>query len=108
MDQFQAELAEMKASMAQFMTMMQGVVQGQEELRALAQRQEAVLPPPNRASPVGVPVHDNAAVAAHANDYIVGDELRGIRINRQPLAAETVNARATRAPIRHPAPLVDR
>ena len=42
MDQVQTELAEMRANMAQFMTMMQGVVQGQEELRALAQRLEAV------------------------------------------------------------------
>jgi hypothetical protein len=38
----------------------------------------------------------------------VGDELRGIRINRQPIAAETANVRATRAPVRHPALLVDR
>ncbi|KAI5427173.1 hypothetical protein KIW84_032553 [Lathyrus oleraceus] len=108
MDQMQAELAEMRANMAQFMTMMQGVVQGQEELRALAQRQEAVLPPASRASPVGVLVNDNVVAAAPVNDYAVGDELRGIRINRQPLAAETVNARMTRAPVRHPAPLVDR
>ncbi|KAI5437694.1 hypothetical protein KIW84_023711 [Lathyrus oleraceus] len=107
MDQVQAELAEMRANMAQFMTMMQGVVQGQEELRALAQIQEAVILPSNRASPVGVPVHENVA-AAPVNDYAVGDELWGIRIDGQPLAAETVNARATRAPIRHPAPLVDR
>jgi hypothetical protein len=35
MDQFQAELAEMRTNMTQFMNMMQGVVQGQEELRAL-------------------------------------------------------------------------
>ncbi|KAI5402664.1 hypothetical protein KIW84_050311 [Lathyrus oleraceus] len=63
---------------------------------------------PVRASPVGVLVNDNAAAAAPVNDYAVGDELRGIRINRQPLAAETVNARMTRAPVRHPAPLVDR
>ena len=54
MDQVQAELAEMRANMAQFMTMNEGVVQGQEELRALAQRQEAVLPPLSRASPGGV------------------------------------------------------
>ena len=67
-----------------------------------------MLPPPNRASPVGVPVHDNAAVVSPVNDYAGGDDLRGIRINGQPLAAETVNARATRAPVRHPAPLVDR
>jgi hypothetical protein len=32
MDQIQEELAEMRANMAQFMTMMQGVAQGQEEL----------------------------------------------------------------------------
>ena len=38
MDQDQAELAEMRANMAQFMHMMQGVAQGQEELRALVQR----------------------------------------------------------------------
>ncbi|KAI5426566.1 hypothetical protein KIW84_032124 [Lathyrus oleraceus] len=108
-NQVRAELAEMRANMAQFMTMMQGVVQGQEELRALAQRQEAVIPPSNRASLVGVPVHENVdAAAAPVNDYAVVDELRGIRINGQPLAAEPVNARATRAPIRHPAPLVDR
>ena len=88
--------------MAQFMTMMQGVVQGQEELRALAQRLEAVIPPVHRASPVGVPVHENAAVTILVNDYAVGDELRGIRISEQPLAAETVNVRATRAPVRHP------
>ncbi|KAI5406180.1 hypothetical protein KIW84_052792 [Lathyrus oleraceus] len=99
MDQVQTELAEMRANMAQFMTMMQGVVQGQEELGALAQRQEAVIPPASRASPVGVPVSDNAAAAAiPVNDYAVGDELRGIRINGQPLAAETVNVIATRAP----------
>ncbi|KAI5396101.1 hypothetical protein KIW84_062340 [Lathyrus oleraceus] len=108
MDQVQAELAEMRANMAQFMTMMQGVVQGQEELRALAQRQEAVILPPSRASPVGVPGNDNAAATVPVNEYVVGDELRGIRINGQPLAAETVNARMTRAPVRHPAPLVDR
>ncbi|KAI5415300.1 hypothetical protein KIW84_040662 [Lathyrus oleraceus] len=109
MDQVQAELAEMRANMAQFMTMMQGVVQGQEELCVLAQRQEAVIPPASRASPVGVLVNDNAAAATvPVNDYAVGDELRGIRINGQPLAVETVNARVTRAPVRHPAPLVDR
>ncbi|KAI5425654.1 hypothetical protein KIW84_031465 [Lathyrus oleraceus] len=109
MDQVQAELAEMRANMAQFMTMMQGVVQGQEELRALAQRQEAVLPPSSRASPGGVLVNDNVVAATvPVNDYAVGDELRGIRINGRPLAAETVNARMTRALVRHPAPLVDR
>ncbi|KAI5406182.1 hypothetical protein KIW84_052794 [Lathyrus oleraceus] len=70
MDQVQAELADMRANMAQFMTMMQGVVQGQEELRALAQRQEVVIPPSNRASPVDVPVHDNVAAAAPVNDYV--------------------------------------
>lgn len=69
MDQVQTELAEMRANMAQFMTMMQGVVQGQEELRALAQRLEAVIPPVHRASPVGVPVHENAAVTILVNDY---------------------------------------
>ncbi|XP_050881931.1 uncharacterized protein LOC127085460 isoform X2 [Lathyrus oleraceus] len=102
MDQVQTELAEMRANMAQFMTMMQGVVQGQEELRALAQRLEAVIPPVHRAPPVDVPVHENAAVTILVNDYAVGDELKGIRISEQPLAAETVNVRATRAPVRHP------
>ncbi|KAI5420520.1 hypothetical protein KIW84_044355 [Lathyrus oleraceus] len=38
MDQVQAELAEMRANMAQFIHMMQGVAPGQEELRALVQR----------------------------------------------------------------------
>ncbi|KAI5419673.1 hypothetical protein KIW84_043730 [Lathyrus oleraceus] len=98
MDQVQAELAEMRANMAQFMTMMQGVVQGQEELRALAQRLEAVIPPVHRAPPVDVPVHENAAATILVNDYAVDDELKGIRISEQPLAAETVNVRATRAP----------
>ena len=102
MDQVQAELAEMRANMAQFMNMMQGVVQGQEELRALAQRLEAVIPPVHRAPPVDVPVHENAAATILVNDYAVDDELRGIRIREQPLAAETVNVRATRAPVRHP------
>ena len=32
----------------------------------------------------------------------------GIRINGQPIAPETVNVRAARAPARQPAPLVDR
>jgi hypothetical protein len=102
MDQVQAELAEMRANMAQFMTMMQGVVQGQEELRALAQRLEAVISPVHRAPPVDVPVHENAAATILVNDYAVDDELKGIRISEQPLAAETVNVRATRAPVRHP------
>jgi len=84
--------------MAQFMSMMKGVVQGQEELRALAQRLEAVIPPVHRTSPVDVP----AAVTILVNDYAVGDELRRIRISEQPLAAETVNVRATCAPFRHP------
>ncbi|XP_050881572.1 uncharacterized protein LOC127085048 isoform X3 [Lathyrus oleraceus] len=106
MDQVQTELAGMRANMAQFMTMMQGVVQGQEELRALAQRQEVVIPTSNRASPVAAPAHETIHVAAPTNDYAVGDELEGIRINGQPLAAE-VNVRATRAPIRHPAPFVN-
>ncbi|KAI5408348.1 hypothetical protein KIW84_054248 [Lathyrus oleraceus] len=107
MDQAQNELAEMRANMAQFMTMMQGVAQGQEELRALVQRQETVIQASNRGSPAGIPVQENVA-AAPIHDYAVGDELRGIRINGQPLAAETVNVRATRAPVRHPAPIVDR
>jgi hypothetical protein len=102
MDQVQTELAEMRANMAQFMTMMQEVVQGQEELRALAQRLEAMIPPVHRASPVDVPVHENAAVTILINDYAVSDELRRIIISEQPLAAETVNIRATRAPVRHP------
>ena len=51
MDQVQAELAEMRANMAQFMHMMQGVVQGQEELQALVQKQEAAIPPVNHALP---------------------------------------------------------
>ncbi|KAI5441662.1 hypothetical protein KIW84_010934 [Lathyrus oleraceus] len=99
MDQVQAELAEMRANMAQFMTMMQGVVQGQEELRALAQRLEAVIPPVHRAPPVDVPVHENAAVTILVDDCAVSDELKGIRISEQPLAAETVNVRATCAPV---------
>jgi hypothetical protein len=102
MDQVQTELAEMRANMAQFMTMMQGVVQGQEELRALAQRQEAMILPPSRASPEGVPVNDQiAAVTIPVNNYDVDDDLRGIIINGQPLATETVNVRATRTPVRH-------
>ncbi|KAI5398981.1 hypothetical protein KIW84_064374 [Lathyrus oleraceus] len=99
MDQVQAELAEMRANMAQFMNMMQGVVQGQEELRALAQRLEAMIPPVHRAPPVGVPVHENAAVTVLVDDCAVSDELKGIRISKQPLAAETVNVRATCAPV---------
>ena len=63
----------MRANMAQFMTMMQGIAQGQEELRALVQRQETVIPQSNRASPMGVPVHENVNAAAPANDYAVGD-----------------------------------
>ncbi|KAI5396303.1 hypothetical protein KIW84_062495 [Lathyrus oleraceus] len=108
MDQVQAELAEMRANMAQFMHMMQGVAQGQEELRALVQRQEATIPLVNHALPEGGPVNDNVTAAVPINNYVVGDELRGIRINGQPIAPETVNARVTRAPVRNPAPLVDR
>jgi hypothetical protein len=89
--------------MAQFMTMMQGVVQGQEELRALAQRQEAVILPPSRASPERVPVnYQITAVTIPVNNYAVGEDLRGIIISGQPLATETVNVRATLAPVRHP------
>ncbi|KAI5412685.1 hypothetical protein KIW84_057365 [Lathyrus oleraceus] len=88
--------------------MMQGVAQGQEELRALVQRQEATIPLVNHALPEGVPVNDQVVVVVPVNNYAVGDELRGIRINGQPIAPETANARATRAPVRHPAPLVDR
>jgi len=103
MDQVQTELAEMRANMAQFMTMMQGGVQGQEELRALAQRQEAMILPPSRASPEGVPVNDQiAAVTIPVNNYDVDDDLRGIIVNGPPLATETVNVRATCAPVRHP------
>ena len=94
--------------MAQFMNMMQGVVQGQEELRALAQRQEAVIPPVSRNSPEGVPINDTAAATIPVNNYVVGDELRGIRINGQPITAKTTNARVAHAPARHPAHLVDR
>ncbi|KAI5389745.1 hypothetical protein KIW84_075152 [Lathyrus oleraceus] len=108
MDQVQAELAEMRANMAQFMHMVQGVAQGQEELRALVQRQEAAIPPVNHALPEGGPINDPATAVVPINNYAVGDELRGIRINGQPIAPETANARETRAPVRHPAPLVDR
>ncbi|CAL5196086.1 unnamed protein product [Lathyrus oleraceus] len=108
MDQVQTELAEMRANMAQFLTMMQGVAQGQEELRALVQRQETVIQASNRGSPVAPPGYENVNVAAApVHGYATGDELRGIRVDGQPLAAE-VNVRATRAPGRHPAPLVDR
>ncbi|KAI5429610.1 hypothetical protein KIW84_034257 [Lathyrus oleraceus] len=109
MDQFQAELAEMKASMAQFMNMMQGVAQGQEELRAMVQRQEAANPPINHAPPEGGPVNDNnVAAAIPVNNYAVGDELGGIRINGQPIVPDTANARVVRAPARNPATIVDR
>ena len=109
MDQVQAELAEMKANMAQFMNMMQGVAQGQEELRAMVQRQEAAIPPVNHAPPEGGPVNDNnVAAAVPINNYAVGDELGGIRINGQPIAPDAANARAVRAPARNPAPIVDR
>ena len=81
MDQVQAELAEMRANMAQFMHMMQGVAQGQEELRALVQRQEAAIPSVNHALPEGGPINDPATAAVPINNYAVGDELRGIRIN---------------------------
>jgi hypothetical protein len=67
-----------------------------------------VIPLVNRASPEGVPVNDNVAATIPVNNYAVGDELRGIIINGQPIAAETANIRGTRAPARHPAPLVDR
>ncbi|KAI5420131.1 hypothetical protein KIW84_044063 [Lathyrus oleraceus] len=107
MDQVQAELAEMRANMVQFMHMMQGVAQGQEELRALVQRQEAAIPPVNHALPEGGPINDPATAVVPINNYVVGDELRGIRINGQPIAPETANARVTRAPVRNPAPLVD-
>ena len=109
MDQFQAELAEMKASMAQFMNMMQGVAQGQEELRAMVQRQEAANPPINHAPPEGGPVNDNnVAAAVPVNNYAVGDELGGIRINGQPIVPDAANARVVRAPARNQAPIVDR
>ncbi|KAI5401007.1 hypothetical protein KIW84_065735 [Lathyrus oleraceus] len=109
MDQFQAELAEMKASMAQFMNMMQGVAQGQEELRAMVQRQEAANPPVNHAPPEGGPVNDNnVAAAVPVNNYAVGDELGGIRINGQPIVPDAANARVVRAPARNPVPIVDR
>ncbi|KAI5430681.1 hypothetical protein KIW84_035047 [Lathyrus oleraceus] len=78
MDQVQAELAEMRANMAQFMHMMQGVAQGQEELRALVQRQEAVIPPANQALPEGGPINEPATAAVPINNFAVGDELRGI------------------------------
>ncbi|XP_050910855.1 uncharacterized protein LOC127126039 [Lathyrus oleraceus] len=108
MDQVQAEMAEMRANMAQFLTMMQGVAQGQEELRALVQRQETVIQASNHGSPIAPPGFENANVAAApVYGYATGEELRGIRVDGQPLAAE-VNARATRAPARHPAPFVDR
>ncbi|KAI5393370.1 hypothetical protein KIW84_060484 [Lathyrus oleraceus] len=108
MDQVQTELAEMRANMAQFLTMMQGVARGQEELRALVQRQETVIQASNRGSPVAPPGYENVnVVAAPVHGYATGEELGGIRVNGQPLAAE-VNVRATRAPGRHPAPLVDR
>ncbi|KAI5434776.1 hypothetical protein KIW84_021554 [Lathyrus oleraceus] len=108
MDQVQAELAEMRANMAHFMHMMQGVAQGQEELRALVQRQEAVIPPANQALQEGGPINDNATAVVPVNNYAIGDKLRGIRINGQPIAPETANARVVRAPARNQAPIVDR
>ncbi|KAI5415608.1 hypothetical protein KIW84_040866 [Lathyrus oleraceus] len=108
MDQVQAELAEMRANMAQFMHMMQGVAQGQEELRALVQRQEAALPPPNQALPEGGPTNDNPTAVVPVNNYAVGEELRGIRINGQPIAPDAANARVVHAPARNQAPIVDR
>ncbi|KAI5405762.1 hypothetical protein KIW84_052504 [Lathyrus oleraceus] len=106
MDQFQTELAEMRASMAQFMNMMQGVAQGQEELRAMVQRQEAATPPPNHAPPEGNPVPDTPAAAI--NNYAVGDELGGIRINGQPIAPDAANARVIHASARDRVPIIDR
>ncbi|KAI5421613.1 hypothetical protein KIW84_045154 [Lathyrus oleraceus] len=108
MDQVQAELAEMRASMAQFIHMMQGVAQGQEELRALVQRQEAVLPPPNQPLQEGNPVPDTPAIAVPANDYAVGEELRGIRVNGQPIVPDAVSPRVIHAPVRNRIPIVDR
>ncbi|KAI5393221.1 hypothetical protein KIW84_060372 [Lathyrus oleraceus] len=108
MDQVQAELAEMRANMAQFIHMMQGVAQGQEELRALVQRQEAVIPPPNQALPEGNPVPDTPAAAIPVNNYAVGEELRGIRVDGQPIAPDAANARVIHAPARNRFPIVDR
>ncbi|KAI5397266.1 hypothetical protein KIW84_063185 [Lathyrus oleraceus] len=108
MDQVQAELAEMRANMAQFIHMMQGVAQGQEELRALVQRQEAAIPPPNQALPEGNPVPDTPAVAIPVNNYAEGEELRGIRVNGQPIAPDVANARVIHAPARNRIPIVDR
>ena len=45
MDQMQAEIIELRTRMSQFMDIMQGVAQGQQELRALVQRAE--VPNPN-------------------------------------------------------------
>ncbi|XP_050915874.1 uncharacterized protein LOC127130967 [Lathyrus oleraceus] len=62
----------------------------------------------NRGSPVTPPGFETVNVAAApGHGYATGEELRGIRVDGQPLAAEA-NARATRAPVRHPAPIVDR
>ena len=94
--------------MAQFMHMMQGVAQGQEELRALVQRQEAVIPPPNQALPEGNPVPDTPAAAIPVNNYAVGEELRGIRVNGQPIAPDVVSPRVIHAPVRNRIPIVDR
>ncbi|KAI5398881.1 hypothetical protein KIW84_064316 [Lathyrus oleraceus] len=108
MDQVQAELAEMRANMAQFMHMMQGVAQGQEELRALVQRQEAAIPPPNQALPEGNPVPDIPAAAIPVNNYAVGEELRGIRVDGQPIAPDAASARVIHVPARNRIPIVDR
>ncbi|KAI5444511.1 hypothetical protein KIW84_012951 [Lathyrus oleraceus] len=107
MESFQADLAEIRTNMAQFVSMMQGVVQGQEELQALVQRQETVTPPVGQNLLEGTPV-DDAAVTNPVNNHANGDELHGIRINGQPIITEAANARATRAPVHHPSHLVDK
>ena len=57
MDQMQAELTELRTRMNQFMDIMQGVAQSQQELRALVQRPE--VPNPNVGNTVDPPGGDH-------------------------------------------------
>ena len=51
---------------------------------------------------------DDATVTNPVNNHANGDELRGIRINGQPIITEVANARAACAPVHHPSYLVDK
>ena len=51
MESLQAELAEMKIRMNQFMDLVQGVAQGQQELRLLVQRDPPITQPETLADP---------------------------------------------------------